>query len=269
MNATPTPEYVVARSVLLDALAALGVHRDAVVLVGAQAVYLHTGDADLAVAPTTTDADLALAPALLPDAPLLGDVMRSAGFKPGADPGTWTGRFGVAIDLLVPEALSGRGGRRGARLPAHGNDVARRALGLEAAVVANAPHEVGALATGDSRRFTIRVAQPAALLVAKVIKIEERRATPGRLRPKDGLDVLRLLQTSATDHLAADLDRLVADDLAGPVTRMAMDALREHGSDPDGPVTTLAVTAAGVLANPDTIRASVPALVADLLAAVR
>lgn len=60
---TTPPEYVLARSVLLDALEALGTHLDAVILVGAQAIYLHTGDADLNVPPTTTDADLALAPA--------------------------------------------------------------------------------------------------------------------------------------------------------------------------------------------------------------
>ncbi len=47
--------YVVARRVLLDALDALGTHRDAVVLVGAQAVYLRVGEADIAVAPYTTD----------------------------------------------------------------------------------------------------------------------------------------------------------------------------------------------------------------------
>lgn len=33
--------YVLARRVLLDALEALGVHRDVCVLVGAQAIYLH------------------------------------------------------------------------------------------------------------------------------------------------------------------------------------------------------------------------------------
>ncbi|PSL54222.1 hypothetical protein B0I31_107279 [Saccharothrix carnea] len=49
-------EYVKARSVSLDALDGLGAHRDAVVLVGAQAVYLHAGDADFVTAPTTTDA---------------------------------------------------------------------------------------------------------------------------------------------------------------------------------------------------------------------
>lgn len=37
------PEYFAARRVLLDALDALGVHRKAVVLVGAQAIYLHVG----------------------------------------------------------------------------------------------------------------------------------------------------------------------------------------------------------------------------------
>jgi len=36
------------RRVLLDALDALGEHKGATILVGAQAIYLHTGDADLA-----------------------------------------------------------------------------------------------------------------------------------------------------------------------------------------------------------------------------
>jgi hypothetical protein len=34
------PQYVVARGVLLDALQALGEQRDAVIVVGAQAIYL-------------------------------------------------------------------------------------------------------------------------------------------------------------------------------------------------------------------------------------
>ena len=46
--------YVVARRVLLDALDALGTHREAVVVVGAQAIYLRVGEADLAVAAFTT-----------------------------------------------------------------------------------------------------------------------------------------------------------------------------------------------------------------------
>ena len=57
--------YVLARRVLLDALDALGSHRNAMVLVGAQAVYLRVGEGDLAVAPFTTDGDLAIDPTLL------------------------------------------------------------------------------------------------------------------------------------------------------------------------------------------------------------
>ena len=64
------PLYVVARAALLDALDAIGEQRDAVVLVGAQAIYLHTGDADIAVPAFTTDGDLAIEPARLTELPL-------------------------------------------------------------------------------------------------------------------------------------------------------------------------------------------------------
>jgi hypothetical protein len=50
MPGAPDPVYVLARKVLLDALEVLEPHLDALVLVGAQAVYHHTGDADLAMA---------------------------------------------------------------------------------------------------------------------------------------------------------------------------------------------------------------------------
>ena len=50
MSGEPDPLYVRARAALLDALNALEPQLDAVVLVGAQAIYMHTGDADLAAA---------------------------------------------------------------------------------------------------------------------------------------------------------------------------------------------------------------------------
>ena len=74
----PDELYVLARKVLLDALDALGPHRDAIVLVGAQAVYLRVGEADLAVAPFTTDGDLALDPAVLAEIPPLEKALRAA-----------------------------------------------------------------------------------------------------------------------------------------------------------------------------------------------
>lgn len=61
MPGEPDPQlYVRARTAFLDATDALRAHLDAIVLVGAQAVYLHTGDAHLAVAEYTTDADFTI-----------------------------------------------------------------------------------------------------------------------------------------------------------------------------------------------------------------
>jgi hypothetical protein len=44
MRGEHDPEYVEARRILLDALEAIGHHRKAVVLVGAQAIYLRVGE---------------------------------------------------------------------------------------------------------------------------------------------------------------------------------------------------------------------------------
>jgi hypothetical protein len=86
----PDPEYVLARRVLLDALQALGEQRSAVVLVGAQAISLQTGDADLAVAPYATDGDVAIDPSRLRDNPKIGEAFRRAGFSAHTrHVGTW------------------------------------------------------------------------------------------------------------------------------------------------------------------------------------
>ena len=75
------PDARVARRVLLDALEALGTHRKAVVLVGAQAVYLRVGEGNLAVSPFPTDADLAIDPRGPDDEPSLAEAMKGAGFE--------------------------------------------------------------------------------------------------------------------------------------------------------------------------------------------
>ncbi len=126
----PDAFYVASRRALLEALEAFGSHRAAVVLIGAQAVYLHTPDDDLAVAPTTTDADLGLDPDLLPDAPLLQEQLEAADFELTKEPGIWMSRHGATVDLIVPESLA-VAGRRGALLGVHGKKTARRAEGIE------------------------------------------------------------------------------------------------------------------------------------------
>lgn len=260
-----TPEYIAARGVLLDALDALGAHLDAVILVGAQAVYLHAGTAELATAPTTTDADIALSPDRLRPEPQLEDALRAAGFTPSSNPGTWLGSGQIAIDLMVPEAVCGQGGRRGARLPVHGNKVARRTLGIEPALVDNEFHDLFALDPSDSRRVRLRVAGPAALLVSKIIKIHERLEQPNRLKPKDGLDVLRLLRTADTGQLAERLRALAVHEIAGEVTRIAMDALRSHGLNRVGAIGSLAARAVAGLEDPATVAESTVILIEDLV----
>jgi hypothetical protein len=51
------------------------------VLVGAQAIYLRTGDAKLAVAPYTADGDVAIDPSGLMEDPKLAEVLSGAGFS--------------------------------------------------------------------------------------------------------------------------------------------------------------------------------------------
>lgn len=89
MSGEPDPQYVVARSVLLDALEALGPQRQAAILVGAQAIYLHTGAIDLAVAEFTTDGDITLDPTLLQASPEIEAAMTAAGFHRGNRVGAW------------------------------------------------------------------------------------------------------------------------------------------------------------------------------------
>ena len=103
-------------------------------LVGAQAIYLHTGAADLTIAEFTTDADFSVDPGTLRDSPLLGELLSERGFTPREHPGGRLSPAGIYIDIMVPEALAGRG-TRSADLGVHGKRAARRALGLEGALV--------------------------------------------------------------------------------------------------------------------------------------
>lgn len=109
-----------ARAALLDALDALAGHLDALVLIGAQAVYLHTGAAPVALAEATKDSDLAIDQRVLSDDPLLEEAMADAGFHRDLlhpQPGSWLSPSGIPVDLMVPEALAGGSGRRSAQIP--------------------------------------------------------------------------------------------------------------------------------------------------------
>ncbi len=246
--------------------------RDALVLVGAQAIYLWTGATRLALAETTKDSDLAVDRRRLNDEPNLNAAMEAADFKLADQPGIWRNRCEVPVDLLVPGALSDDRGRRGARIPPHPKAAARRVTGLEAAVVDNHSMTIEALDPGDARTVELRVAGPAALLVAKLHKLGERDrgSDPDRLLDKDAHDLYRLLVAIETDRLARDLTRLLADDLAGDVTRTAIGYLEElFAAGPGAVGCQMADRAEGLAGGDDGVTAAAAAALAgDLTRAI-
>lgn len=243
------PEYVAARRVLLDALGALAEHRDNLILVGAQAVYFHTGDADLNVPLMTTDGDLAINTDELADLPEIGRALRDAGFVPGTNPGHWMAPSEIAVDLMVAphQARTAQIGARAARLSPHERATARIARGLEAALVDNEKVVVSALDAADSRSIEQRIAGPAALLTAKGIKIGERlrqaRAQPDRVKAKDTLDAFRILQAIELPDLILGFEKHARDANAAAISGEAIEIYREHASSPEGRIAQLAAIA--------------------------
>jgi hypothetical protein len=266
LGGSPNPLYVESRAALLDVLEALGPHADHVVLVGAQAVYLRCDAISLAIAPFTKDADIALIPPLGTE-PALEDAMRAAGLEQrGDEPGIWV-REGAEVDLLVPTGLADPAGRRGARLDGHSPTAARKVMGLEGAAVDADPMRISALAPGDRRSAVIRVAGPAALLVAKVHKVAEKSPSPA-LR-KDAYDVYRLLVATETDELARRVVKLRASPLSAAVTDIALTHLARLFGELASPGSLMAGAAEEGVGNPANVAASVSALTADLLDALR
>lgn len=276
MPGAPDARYVLARTVLLDALEALGHQRRAVIVVGAQAVYLHTGTIDLGVPEFTLDADIALDPRLLREVPEIEAAMLGARFVRGNRVGVWiasrsvTGTpANVEVDLMVPDAVGGPG-RRAARLQGHAKEVARKTRGLEAALIDKTVVSIRALEPTDSRAFDVAIAGSAALLIAKAHKIAERVAEreQRRLEDKDALDILRLLQATETAALAAPISGLLQNKVAREVTGEALDILREHFTDARAHGPQMAVRAAGILLPAEVVAASCAALTSDLLDAI-
>ena len=236
-------EYIAARCALLDALDVLVDHRDALVVVGAQAVYARTGAAGLVSSPYTDDGDLAIDVTKLLPQPGLEALMTAGNFRlrsapagDGFQPGQWEcdvmldGRtFTPQVDLIVPrDTLPGSPTRRGARLPEHGPRAAMRTHGLEAAVVDNDPMVFQGLAPGDSRAVSVNVAGVAALLVAKLHKINDRVADtsrPDRQADKDAADLYRIIRVTPASVMADRLDWLRRSPIAEAAVTEALEQL--------------------------------------------
>ena len=262
-----------AREALLDALEALRDHRESVVVIGAQAIYLHTGAAATPVAEATNDSDLAFDVRRLADQPLIDAAMHAADFqldKTKNQPGAWVSADGIPVDLMAPETLAGGSGSRAAAHPPHDKRALRRAAGLEAALVDYQPMQIRALREGDDRVIVANVAGPSALLVAKLHKIGERaEIAPGRLVDKDAHDLYRILVAIDTAVLAERLRMLRTHDLAGPATEKALTWLRDlFAAGPEATGSQMAARTEAPFGTAETVAAACAVLAQDLLNAL-
>jgi hypothetical protein len=107
--------------------------------------------------------------------------------------------------------------------------IARRAIGLEGSILDHDVIEVGALEGTDSRRCNVRVAGPAALVVAKVYKLRDRLAEGkgDRIADKDAADVYRLMLAVPMREFVRRQRPLLDDETAGPVCREAVKLMAE------------------------------------------
>lgn len=248
--------HVAARSVLLDALEALQVHREALTIVGAQAVYLRTMASAVRSAAFTSDGDISIDPAILGDLPLLQEAMVAAGFSRKAhQSGLWQRpedvggtTVEVEVDLLVPHSLAPRPNKkRRTELPPHNEWATKKVPGLEAAAVDRSLMTIGSLTTNDSRHVQAYVAGPAALLIAKAFKLHERfqeaAAKPHRLSAKDAGDVYRIMTTVPVREVAAAFATLQVHPRVSDVAEEGINHLRTLFGAAATPGTNLAVRA--------------------------
>lgn len=239
----PAREYIIARTVLLDCLELLAAQSDALVLVGAQAIYLQTPASDSGLPAATTDGDLAIDPELLFTNPDIASVLEAAGFTAHTNPGRWFSPEGVPIDLMVPSGALQASSRRTAPLSGQGAATARRTAGLELALHDNSIMELRALDPHDVRVVVVKVARPSALVVAKFIKLAERisGANPDRILAKDASDVLRILRYTDASSIGEALSKFAVAGLGSGTIEAAIDFLRAQLDLRISPMIELAV----------------------------
>jgi len=264
---------------LLDAVEASIPYRRSLILVGAQAVYLRTAQARLAVTPFTIDGDIAIDPSSMPISPPLEEALSAAGFNAGTQPGNWMrvtdveGRdVRVEVDFMVPDAVAPGSGTRSVELEGHSRRATRRVVGLEAALVDHSWMEIAAIEIADRRRFTIGVAGAAALVVSKTHKIADRKATARGARTdvdKDAGDIYRLMQVIGVSEMAAGFRKALGASVSREVTHRALGQLEELFGRAALPGVDMVIRTVGADRQAsDTIRATLTAYVSALRSAL-
>jgi hypothetical protein len=224
------PDLVEARRALLVVLESLEPHRDALVVIGAQAVHERTKGLVDVDSTATSDADIGVDPALLAAGPDLFEAMLGAGFARASNdrPGIYSmggalnkeGRpLPPSIDLIAPEVSAGKG-TRAATLSGHRRGSVSRANGIEMAMLDKDLFDLGSIGREDGPTIRVNVAGTGALLAAKAWKLSDRLADADtgkarRVRPKDAGDVWRLMATSDPSEVRETFDRCARDGLYG------------------------------------------------------
>ena len=229
------------------------------------------------LAPYTVDADLAIDCDRLGPDPRLEQAMTAAGFTRDIldrqpQPGTWfrplriqDRTVPVPVDLLAAQSLTA--GRRGARLPPHDDSAVRRVPGIELALGDHDVIRVASLEPDlDHRSMDVRVAGPAALLVAKAYKIRDRAASPNpaRLNDKDAADVYRLITTADAYQVAATLTRLRSEPRLGPTAAEGVNLLNDLFAAPRAIGVVMASRALTGSVDPQRVAQNITAFIAAL-----
>lgn len=252
---------VKARSVLLTGLSALEPQREALTVIGAQAVLEHTYSLDKVPITLTTDADTSISPSIVDSSFDIGEAMLAAGFIQHKDrPGIWglpeEGGETVNFDILAPGAVAGPG-RRGARITGQDRRAIGRADGLELSLLDREMRRIEAF-DGSGRTYDAYIAGPAALLCAKSYKLAERlaeadRGGRNRVKAKDASDVCRLMMVSNPAHVKGVFTEGERDPVIGPAIRKGRRYLEEL-FEADGAGVWLAVRGFGADGSSEPIR---------------
>ena len=125
-------------------------------------------------------------------------------------------------------------------------------------MISRDPIVIADLGDGDDRAYSIHVARPAALLIAKTHKLAERLYANDLtgLSNKDAFDIFRLIRAVDSDELAADVVAIGKEPVAATVTHEAIIRFREMFETPDGTGTRLVAQHVEGLEDHDTIVAS-------------
>ena len=143
--------------------------------------------------------------------------------------------------------------------------------GLEGALVSHTRRKIASLVSDADRSCTLKVAGPAALLVAKVHKIGERLVASSENRQrqlaKDAFDIYRLLLAVDTAELAGEFRLLRSHGISSRVTSEALSKFQDLFGSRSGMGTELLVRSIGALEDPAYVIESSFVLSQDLLQA--